>query len=308
MAYRVVVENPQIIRALTSSTNISVVDAQLEKTAAVVSATSYDVSVTSRVMNAIANYSNAAMQIHYRKMFATELALDPFSLNKYFRLDQAAMSDAISILASKGLNDITGLSDQQDFLIGKGISDSFGMNDEAVIFIEFIRGFAEEAFVADSQILSLGIVKSEAIGITDLTVMLTSKSATDVAYVSEQAILDIAKPLTESVSVSDQFLKTSVFQRSFADAFVLDDFTDVTAITKSTTAAKSNAIGFSDTHNFATDKTFSDAINFAEQTVAAFEKSLLDSATITESIQISVSSLASSVLNASALNSAPLNN
>ena len=121
-------------------------------------------------------------------------------------------------------------------------------------------------------------------------------------------ILDIAKPLTESVSVSDQFLKTSVFQRSFADAFVLDDFTDVTAITKSSTAAKSNAIGFSDTHNFATDKTFSDPINFAEQTVAAFEKSFLDSATITESIQISVSSLASSVLNASALNSAPLNN
>ena len=308
MAYRAVVENHQIIRALTSSTNISVVDAQLEKTAAVVSATSYDVSVTSRVMNAIANYSNAATQIHYRKMFATELALDPFSLNKHFRLDQAAMSDAISILASKGLNDITGLSDQQDFLIGKEISDSFGMNDEAVVFIEFIRGFAEEAFVADSQILSLGIVKSEAIGITDLTVMLTSKSATDVAYVSEEAILDIAKPLTESVSVSDQFLKTSVFQRSFADAFVLDDFTDVTAITKSSTAAKSNAIGFSDTQNFATDKTFADAINFAEQTVAAFEKSLLDSATITESIQISVSSLASSVLNASALNSAPLNN
>ena len=49
-------------------------------------------------------------------------------------------------------------------------------------------------------------------------------------------------------------------------------------------------------------------MSFAEQSVAAFDKGLSDVASITESIQITTSSLASSVLNASALNSVPLNN
>jgi len=309
MGYRAVVENHKIIRALASSTNISIVDAQFEKTRAVILAPYYDASVTSRVMSAIANYSNAVSQIHYRNIFATSVVLDPFSLNKYFRLDQAVIADIPSVTTSKGLSNITGLSDEQVFfLIGKGNSDSFGMGDQAVVLMEFIRSFTEYPSVADSSALSLGVAKSETIEISDIAEMLASKSVADTANLSEQSIYSFSKPLSESTIISDQISKTTVFERSFSDAFVLDDFTDVAAITKSTTAAKSNVIGFSETHSFATDKAFSDAFNFAEQSVAAFEKSLFDSAILTESIQISVSSLASSVLNASTLNSAPLNN
>jgi hypothetical protein len=384
MAYRAVVEKPQTIRALVSSTNISVVDAQLEKSAAIISARSYNASVTARVMNAIANYSNAATQIHYRKLLATDLALDPFSLNKYFRLDQAAISDAISVLSNKGLNNVAGLSDQQDLLVGKGLLNSFSMGDEALVLLYIVKAFEEIAYATDSQELSVGLVKSEALEISDITAMLASKAVIDVADILEQAAVALSKLLADSLSISDQFSKTSEYQRSFADAFVLDDFTDIGAITKSSTAAKSNVIGFSDTQSFATDKalqdstslsdlpslltsrtatdniaiaevfqkvttfnreitdsaiitdvrnsfigkalsetaamsdvllkdtaynrTFADAVSFAEQYVAAFEKGLLDTATITESIQISTRSLASSVLNAGALNSTPFNN
>ena len=308
MAYRVVVEKPQRIRALVSSANIVVADAQLVKTQVLVTKASYAASISSRVANVFSAYVYPVTEIYYRNVSAEDVALDPFSLNKYFRLDQAVMAEAVSVLASKGVDDVSGLSDQQDFLIGKGISDSFAMGDEAVVLLEILRAFTEDAFVTDSQERSLGVVKSEAIGVADIAVTLTTKSLSDGTDLSEQAIFDTAKPLIESASLSDQFTRAAVFQRSFSDALVLDDFTDVNAVQKDTIATKTNVIGFSDTQNFATDKTFADAINFAEQTVAAFEKSLLDSATITESIQISVSSLASSVLNASALNSAPLNN
>ncbi len=308
MAYRVVVEKPQRVRALASSANIVVADAQLVKTQVLVTKASYAASISSRVANVFSAYVYPVTEIYYRNVSAEDVALDPFSLNKYFRLDQAVMAEALSVLASKGVDDVSGLSDRQDFLIGKGISDGFAMGDEAVVLLEILREFTEDAFVTDSQERSLGVVKSEAIGVADIAVTLTTKSLSDGTDLSEQAIFDTAKPLIESASLSDQFTRAAVFQRSFSDALVLDDFTDVNAVQKDTIATKTNVIGFSDTQNFATDKTFADAINFAEQTVAAFEKSLLDSATITESIQISVSSLASSVLNASALNSAPLNN
>jgi hypothetical protein len=312
------------------------------------------------------------------------MVLDPYSLNRYFRLEQFGISDAQALLVTKGFNDVSGLSDQQDFLIGKGISDGFAMGDEAVVLLEILRAFTEDAFVTDSQERSLGVVKSEAIGVADIAVTFTTKSLSDGTDLSEQAIFDTAKPLIESASLSEQLLKTSVFQRSFSDALVLDDFTDVNAVQKDTIATKTNVIGFSDIQSFVTEKTLqdtasltelaalsteraasdslsvgdvfqkvttfsraisdstffsdsssaaigkelsdtaamseafqkdltynrtlSDAVSFAEQSVAAFDKGLSDVASITESIQITTSSLASSVLNASALNSVPLNN
>ena len=249
MAYRAVVEKPQTIRALVSSTNISVVDAQLEKTASVISARSYNASVTARVMNAIANYSNAATQIHYRKLLATDLALDPFSLNKYFRLDQAAISDAISMLSNKGLNDVAGFSDTQSFATDKSLQDSTSLSD--------------------------------------LPSLLTSRTATD------------------SIAIAEVFQKVTTFNREITDSAIITDVRN-SFIGKalSETAAMSDVL-LKDT---AYNRTFADAVSFAEQYVAAFEKGLLDTATITESIQISTRSLASSVLNAGALNSTPFNN
>jgi len=54
-------------------------------------------------------------------------------------------------------------------------------------------------------------------------------------------------------------------------------------------------------------RTFADAVSFAEQTVAAFGQNLTDAASITESIDIQMTSVASSVLNAGAFNTVPLN-
>ena len=384
MAYRVVVEKPQRIRALVSSANIVVADAQLVKTQVLVTKASYAASISSRVANVFSAYVYPVTEIYYRNVSAEDVALDPFSLNKYFRLDQAVMAEALSVLASKGVDDVSGLSDRQDFLIGKGISDGFAMGDEAVVLLEILRAFTEDAFVTDSQERSLGVVKSEAIGVADIAVTFTTKSLSDGTDLSEQAIFDTSKALIESASLSEQLLKTSVFQRSFSDALVLDDFTDVNAVQKDTIATKTNVIGFSDIQSFVTEKTLqdtasltelaalsteraasdslsvgdvfqkvttfsraisdstffsdsssaaigkelsdtaamseafqkdltynrtlSDAVSFAEQSVAAFDKGLSDVASITESIQITTSSLASSVLNASALNSVPLNN
>lgn len=384
MAYRVVVDKPQRVRALASSTNIVVADAQLAKPQVSITQPAYAATASSQVVNAITAYSAPITEINYQNLSAIDMALDPYSLNKYFRLDQVGVSEAQTLLVIKAFNDLVRMADQPDLQVSKGLADSFGMGDNAVVLLEILREFADSAPVIDAQTLSLGLIKAEALGIVDIASMFISKAESEVANISEQAVVDISNLFADSVSTLDQFTRAVVYQRSFSDVFVLDDFTDVDAIQKATIATKTNVIGFSDIQSFVTEKTLqdtasltelaalsteraasdsvsvgdvfqkvttfsraisdstplsdsssaaigkelsdtatlseafqkdltynrtlTDAVSFAEQSVAAFDKGLSDVASITESIQITTSSLASSVLNASALNSVPLNN
>jgi len=308
MTYRVVVNASQRIRALTSSTNIVVADAQLTTSQALVTQASYAAEVSSRIVGAFAAYREPTTEIYFQNLSAIDIELDPFSLNKYFRLEQFGISDAQDLLVTKGFNDSVAATDEiQAVTVGKGFVDTIGMGDFTFVLLEILREFADSVPVIDVQTLSSGLFKSETLGLADITSMFISKSEIDVANIGEQAAVGISKPLTESVSFSDQFSRAAVFQRVFSDAFVLDDFTDVDAITKDSTAAKNNVIGFSDVQSFVTDKPFQDAVSFAEQSVAALTKGLSDTASITESIQVTTASMASSVLNAGAINSASLN-
>tara|TARA_R110000823_G_scaffold242142_1_gene366688 strand:- start:791 stop:1339 length:549 start_codon:yes stop_codon:yes gene_type:complete len=182
------------------------------------------------------------------------------------------------------------------------------MGDNAVVLLEILRAFSDAPSVIDVQTLSLGLSKSETLGTADIASVFISKTESEVANIVEQAAVVVSKPFADSTSLSDPFARSAIFQRVFSDAFVLDDFTDVDAITKDSVAAKNNVIGFADTQTFVTEKTFQDAVSFAEQSVAAFAKGLSDTTSITESIQITTASTASSVLNAGALNGSPLNN
>ena len=309
MAYRVVVDKPQQIRALASSASISVADAQLTKSQVLVTHASYAAAVSSRSVGAFAAYSDPVVKIYYQNLSAIDIALDPYSNNKYFRLEQVGISDAQALLVAKGLNELVGAADQlQSLNVLKGSADSFGMGDNAALLLDIFREFADSVPVIDTQTFSLGLSKSETLVTADIPSMFVAKTESDVANVGEQAAVVVSKPFADSAGLSEQLAKSAVFQRVFSDAFVLDDFTDVDAITKDSTAAKNNVIGFSDIQTFVTEKTFQDAVSFAEQSVASFAKGLSDTASLTESIQITMASAtSSSVLNASALNTSPLN-
>ena len=309
MAYRVVVDKPQQIRALASSASISVADAQLTKSQVLVTHASYAAAVSSRIVGAFAAYSEPVVQIYYQNLSAIDIALDPYSLNKYFRLEQFSISDAQALLVTKGLNELVGAADQlQSLDVLKGQTDSFGMGDNAAVLLEILRAFTDAPSVIDTQALSFITEKADNLAVADTSSMFISKTESEVANIGEQAAVVVSKPFADSTSLSDPFARSAIFQRVFSDAFVLDDFTDVDAITKDSVAAKNNVIGFADTQTFVTEKTFQDAVSFAEQSVAAFAKGLSDTTSITESIQITTASTASSVLNAGALNGSPLNN
>ena len=222
--------------------------------------------------------------------------------------DSYAFLDSTFFATDKSLSDSFGLLSEPEFTLVKSQTDSFGMGDNAVILLVILRAFAESASVVDTQALSFITEKADNLAVADAASVFISKTESEVANIGEQAAVVVLKPFADSTSLSDPFARSAIFQRVFSDAFVLDDFTDVDAITKDSVAAKNNVIGFADTQTFVTEKTFQDAVSFAEQSVAAFAKGLSDTTSITESIQITTASTASSVLNAGALNGSPLNN
>ena len=269
----------------------------------------YRVLVTRTSYAAAASFQIPVVEIYYQNLSAIDIALDPYSLNKYFRLEQVGISDAQVLLVTKGITELVGAADQlQSLDVLKGQTDSFGMGDNAVVLLEILRAFSDAPSVVDTQALSFITEKADNLAVADTASMFISKTESEVANIGEQAAVVVLKPFADSTSLSDPFARSAIFQRVFSDAFVLDDFTDVDAITKDSVAAKNNVIGFADTQTFVTEKTFQDAVSFAEQSVAAFAKGLSDTTSITESIQITTASTASSVLNAGALNGSPLNN
>ena len=268
----------------------------------------YRVLVTRTSYAAAASFQIPVVEIYYQNLSAIDIALDPYSLNKYFRLEQVGMSDAQVLLVTKGINELVGAADQAALQFSKSQADNFGMGDNAVVLLEILRAFSDAPSVVDTQALSFITEKADNLAVADTASMFISKTESEVANIGEQAAVVVSKPFADSTSLSDPFARSAIFQRVFSDAFVLDDFTDVDAITKDSVAAKNNVIGFADTQTFVTEKTFQDAVSFAEQSVAAFAKGLSDTTSITESIQITTASTASSVLNAGALNGSPLNN
>jgi len=170
--------------------------------------------------------------------------------------------------------------------------------------------------------------RNEPFSLSEILAKSFGTGLSDSSVISDVSVLDFGTSYSDTASLTDVFAQATIFNRTFADAISLDDFTDVDAITKDTTAAKTNIIGFGDVHSFGTNKpaleavtvsevfqkdvafarTFNEAVSFSEQTVAAMERQFSETATITESISIQVASLASSVLNAGALNTVPFNN
>ena len=459
MTYKVVVDKPRRVRALASSTKVSVVDAKIQKSSVLVGRATYAAEVKARVLSAFAGYSKPTTTIFYQKPVATGMGLDPYSLNKYFRLEGFGVSDTYSGSVNKGLYNSVTTSDANYLDTQKGLVERARIGDFIYVLLEIQRSFEDGFAFSDTSTVSPRLGKTDSLGAFDVAQFSTSKGLADVAALVEQAALSfstgfsnstsvsdllsrtvdfdrgfsnavtasdtvgslVAKPFqdatsvadifartvsydrarTDSVStvdseswsmdkglsdnapITDLFSRTAAFRRVFDDYVAMDDFTDVGAIQKQTDASKTNVIGFTETQVFATEKgvtdtatlsellalgtsrafsestgvsdafqkvtvfrrspddlvavgdlasaslakvlddaaaatddfsrevdyqrTVTDAFGAVDQAASTFAKELNESAALADSLTMRVSSLPTSVFNAGALNSAPLN-
>ena len=258
--------------------------------------------------NANVAYSVVKSVITYSVLNAADIKLDPDTKNRYFSEIGFGFVDSPSILFTKGLSEaLPGFLDNAVFDFNKAPSESVSFGDNTSITTTFVRDFTDSLALSEIAAFDISLVKVNSVGFSDAASFDLMKSATDTTSLSEIASLHPTLNKSNSVSTSDVFSRAVTYSRSFTDFFTLDDFTDIYAVSKNTTAAKGNAFGFSDSQSFTTSKVLADVFSVVDVVSNHPTKSLTDSTSLSDAVTIQVVSLASSVLNASAFGVATLN-
>lgn len=206
--------------------------------------------------------------------------------------DNYTVTEAVALLFSNAYADSVSATDQFARVVSydKSFSDTFVLDD-----------FTDIDAIQKDTIAS----KTNIIGFSDIQVFGTEKLLQDTAAVTELAALHTSRPATDGFGTSDVFQKVVAFSRAPAETVSI---TEATTADTSKVLADTTVVSEVFQKDVTFQRTFTEAVNFAEQAVATFEKGVTDTASMSDSVQIETTSLFSSVLNAGALNSAPLNN
>ena len=258
--------------------------------------------------NANVAYSVVKSVITYSVLNAADIKLDPDTKNRYFSEIGFGFVDSPALLFTKGLSEaLPGFLDNAVFDFNKAPSESVSFGDNTSITTTFVRDFTDSLALSEIAAFDISLVKVNSVGFSDAASFDFTKSATDAASLSEIASLHPTLNKAHSVSTADVFSRAVTYSRSLTDFFTLDDFTDIYAVSKNTTAAKGNAFGFSDSVTVTTTTGLTDAFSASDAISNHPMKGVTDSTSLSDSVTIQLLSMASSVLNASAINVATLN-
>lgn len=258
--------------------------------------------------NSVIAYGAVQSVISFSGLSATDITLDADTKNQYITGHAISFTDSPAILFTKGLSEsLFGFLDNATFTFNKAVTESVSFGDATSITTTFIRDFTDSLALSELAAFDVGLVKVDSVGFSDAASFDFTKSATDAASLSEIALLHPTLNKAHSVSTADVFSRAVTYSRSLTDFFTLDDFTDIYAVSKNTTAAKGNAFGFSDSVTVTTTTGLTDAFSASDAISNHPTKSLTDSTSLSDSVTIQLLSMASSVLNASAINVATLN-
>lgn len=270
----------------------------------------FKVQTTYIKINAASSYTLVRSSASFSGLTAAEVILDYDTKNRYFRDESFGISDVPALTAGKNFADNVGtFTDAIETVgVGKGVIDTLGMGDFAYVLLTLQRVFTDTYSVGDTSSLTAGINRTETLIANEVLSYDLSKLNTDSATLGDSpaTLLSLAK--TETLPLSDAFTRVITFSRAFTDTITLDDFTDVNAFTKDTIGAKSNAISFIDTQHFSTQKGLIDAPVLTDVYASSFITTRTDSVSVAESITILNRSLAPSLINTGAFNTATLNN
>jgi hypothetical protein len=121
----------------------------------------------------------------------------------------------------------------------------------------------------------------DTIPLGDVQFRSVEKNLTDTTTLADEDYLTFSKNNPETLTILENFVRTVVYERSFTDAFTLDDFT---GINKDFYGNKGNIFGISDEIGLTTNKVFNEALTMGDAIVllTTFFRALPDSITLSE--------------------------
>ena len=225
------------------------------------------------------------------------------------KADAVAVSEVLAKDFGTGVSDSSVISDVPVLVFGGNYSDAATLADVFARSATFSRTFTDTITLDDFT--DVGAItkdtvasKTNVIGFQDIHSFGTSKPVAETITVSELASLDFDKPATDSIGVSEAFQKVTTFSRQITESASLSDVS-AHSLQKAVTDSATLSEAFHKDVAFA--RTFSEAVSFSEQVATSMDRLFSDNATLSEAINIEVATLTSSVLNAGAFNTAPIN-
>lgn len=200
------------------------------------------------------------------------------------------INETRSVELSKPLDDLLTVSEAIANSLSKPFANDYGVSDVFAKVVSFARSFDEAPTLTDTNTVTFDKVDSELIA------------------VSESAAISSNKPQSEDITISEAFSRVAEFNRTFADAFVLDDQAEVDSFTKEAHLNKGNLVGLQETQAFALSKDFADGATLGDTSTLLVGKGETDSVFVAEELSYAKRSGTSSTLNASPFNSAQFNN
>ena len=279
----------------------------------------------------------------FTKLEATDIILDPYTLNLYFLTDNniyeldgstrrglVTLSDAITSFAvSKPVAEAFELTEVvgKDFTMAT-VAESVTMAESLSKELTYLRAFADSLSYTDSETLAVGKNLTETPTITESSVYDFSKALTEAATVSDSPVLASGLVPSDSVSTADSFSSVNVFVRAFSDSYALDDTasasddlrTDV-GLNKNNVVTMSESLSFvmafvqtladstslAESASLSFSTTFTETPALSDSPVIGFSTSFADSTTISESILVELIVGRGAKLNQSGLNIFALN-
>lgn len=244
--------------------------------------------------------------------------------------NDTVVSDIFDRIVSyaRGVSDSASLAENNTVSFGKSLFDTPTLSETLSRSVVYERQFADFFSLDDitdvsAKVKDFSSNKTNVIGFSDIHSFGTSKLFTDLAIVSEDYVSLLSKPFNESLSASDTDIKSlskirsddfdisDTFSRSVAfsrDPEESISFTDLEQKTLAKLLSDSASVSdqFNRLVNF--NRPVNESVSFSSNATTSFQKSLNESVAFTESVDVQLLSLASSVLNAGSLNTSPLNN
>jgi len=185
--------------------------------------------------------------------------------------------------------------------------DSFTVSESFARTVAYSRAFSDsQGFADDIDSFAIGKGLADSQVITESHSSAVSLAKSDSFSMSEEASSLTGKALTDAFSVAESLSRVVTYNRTFTDAFSLDDAATVNALVKDHANTKTNVFTFADSQAFGFSKTLpTDTFSFADDEDFAFGKGLSDSVTVTENFSFALFSNAA--MNAAQLNLSPFN-
>ena len=191
--------------------------------------------------------------------------------------------------------------------LSKAATDSFSVSEVLSRAVTYNRAFSDsQGFgdAVDSHVIAKGLSDTQTM--TEAHAASTSLGKTDSYSLADAPAQSFDKAAADSLSLSESLARTVTYNRTFTDAFSMDDAATVNALIKDHANAKTNVFSFADSQAFGFSKAATDTFSFAD----AFDsvevgKGVSDSVSMTENFSFALFSNAA--INAAALNVSPFN-